>query len=165
MVAIKLVLIAAALTLVHDHRNPANDAWLKELASGRGLCCDGSDAVRVDDPDWTVAEDARFTDVNDKMVECRRNTYSGWNERVGEENSHGRYCVRLRIHPKDDGDQEMAWFFVPDKAVVSHSGNGVTEAPARNQDGQTRVWPMTSTLGDGRETVYGVRCFLPGVLG
>lgn len=163
------ILLVAVPVRAHDAKHPENNEWLRQLASGRGPCCDGSDAVRVDDPDWTIAEDGKFTFIKDgkpEIIECRRNSFGGWGEQIGEANSHGRYCVRLKVYPEDKADQETAWFFVPDMAVVSYSGDGsMVKGGGRNQDGQTRVWPMTSSFGGGRVTVFGVRCFLPGVLG
>ncbi|HJU06578.1 MAG TPA: hypothetical protein VJ692_15630 [Nitrospiraceae bacterium] len=37
----------------HDHSRPDLDGWFKALQSKKaGPCCDGSDAMRIDDPDW-----------------------------------------------------------------------------------------------------------------
>jgi hypothetical protein len=56
------VVIYAVLAIkpahAHDHTNPKNNEWLESLHNGQGVpCCDGSDALRIDDVDWqTVCE-------------------------------------------------------------------------------------------------------------
>lgn len=58
---IKVALVFAVLAYValmlstvfaHDHDNPQLNGWFKELKSKNGPCCDGADAMRLDDPDW-----------------------------------------------------------------------------------------------------------------
>src|ERR1700758_3617477 len=39
-------------SLAHDHNRPELNDWFKTLHSGKGLCCDGSDATSLEDPDW-----------------------------------------------------------------------------------------------------------------
>jgi hypothetical protein len=36
----------------HDHEHPELNKWFESLKSGKGLCCNGRDAVHVADPDW-----------------------------------------------------------------------------------------------------------------
>jgi hypothetical protein len=36
----------------YDHGHPELNKWFESLKSGKGLCCDGKDAVHVADPDW-----------------------------------------------------------------------------------------------------------------
>lgn len=36
----------------HDHARPQLDGWFKGLTSGKGPCCDGSDATHLADVDW-----------------------------------------------------------------------------------------------------------------
>src|SRR3954462_12087857 len=36
----------------HDYQYPELDSWYESLHSGKGPCCDGSDAKRIDDADW-----------------------------------------------------------------------------------------------------------------
>jgi len=36
----------------HDYQHPELNSWYESLHSGKGPCCDGSDAKRVDDADW-----------------------------------------------------------------------------------------------------------------
>ena len=38
--------------LIHDTIHPVNDNWLKELEISGAPCCDGNDAIRLDDPQW-----------------------------------------------------------------------------------------------------------------
>lgn len=60
----------------HDHSHPELDGWYKSLQSRKaGPCCDGSDATRVDDPDWDndhghyrVRLEGEWVDVPDNAV-------------------------------------------------------------------------------------------------
>ena len=40
----------------HDHQHPELNSWYESLYSGKGPCCDGSDAERVDDADWETKD-------------------------------------------------------------------------------------------------------------
>lgn len=59
-----LILLIVALLIVHfsaahahDHNRPALDSWFKGLRSNAGAaCCDGSDALRLDDIDWEAKD-------------------------------------------------------------------------------------------------------------
>jgi hypothetical protein len=62
----------------HDYQHPKLNSWYESLHSGKGPCCDGNDAKRVDDADWgklrmvTVAYalDGEWVDVpNDAVVD------------------------------------------------------------------------------------------------
>lgn len=45
----------------HDHDNPEVNEWLKKLTNQiNGSCCDGSDALSINDPDWDVNGDENF---------------------------------------------------------------------------------------------------------
>jgi hypothetical protein len=52
--AIGLIVVAScAPSRAHDHNRPELNDWFRSLKSpGHGYCCDGSDALSVDDPDW-----------------------------------------------------------------------------------------------------------------
>ncbi|WP_407166798.1 hypothetical protein [Bradyrhizobium sp. ORS 111] len=59
----------------HDHRHPELNGWYESLHSGKGPCCDGSDAKRLDDVDWDVKDghyrvriDGEWVDVPDEAV-------------------------------------------------------------------------------------------------
>jgi len=47
-----LSIFTIALARAHDHRQPELNGWYESLHSGKGPCCDGTDATRVDDADW-----------------------------------------------------------------------------------------------------------------
>jgi hypothetical protein len=61
----------------HDHQHPELNSWYESLYSGKGPCCDGSDAKRVDDADWETKDghyrariDGEWVDVpNDAVVD------------------------------------------------------------------------------------------------
>jgi hypothetical protein len=147
IVAISLIVIAAALlwhgrqVRAHDAQHPANNQWLKELGSPRGVCCDGSDAVRIDEPDF------RMSDHAPDGSECRQNTPNGDSPKTGH------YCVRLLLHPQSGVLSEKVWFLVTDDALVT----------GPNKDGVVRVWPIATASADSEPvTTMGIRCFLEG---
>ena len=46
--------------LAHDHEHPENDEWLRSLTNQiNGSCCDGSDALSINDPDWNTNDDPK----------------------------------------------------------------------------------------------------------
>ena len=47
-----LPIFAIGPARAHDHDHPELNGWYESLHSGKGPCCDGSDAKRVDDADW-----------------------------------------------------------------------------------------------------------------
>lgn len=55
-----LAAVAALVTLafshpVHGHDHGQDDQWFQSLTNQMGgSCCDGSDFVRVEDPDWGI---------------------------------------------------------------------------------------------------------------
>ncbi|MCA6108340.1 hypothetical protein [Bradyrhizobium cenepequi] len=61
----------------HDYQHPELNSWYESLHSGKGPCCDGSDAKRVDDVDWETKDahyrvriDGEWVDVpNDAVVD------------------------------------------------------------------------------------------------
>jgi hypothetical protein len=75
ILAIMLSIFASGLACAHDHRRPDLNSWYGSLHSGKGLCCDGSDAKRVDDADWDskdghyrVRIDGEWVDVPQEAV-------------------------------------------------------------------------------------------------
>ncbi|WP_371496193.1 hypothetical protein [Bradyrhizobium sp.] len=76
-----LALMASNSTIgrarAHDYQHPELNSWYESLRSGKGLCCDGSDAKRVDDADWETKDghyrvriDGVWVDVpNDAVVD------------------------------------------------------------------------------------------------
>ena len=72
--AIAAVLVClASLAGAHDGHH---DEWFKSLTNELGVpCCDGSDALRVEDPDWAIKDghyrvflDGKWMDVPDDRV-------------------------------------------------------------------------------------------------
>ena len=59
----------------HDYPHPELNGWYESLQSGKGPCCDGSDAKRVDDADWESTDghyrvriDGEWVDVPSEAV-------------------------------------------------------------------------------------------------
>ena len=59
----------------HDHQHPELNGWYESLRSGKGPCCDGTDAERVDDADWDTKDghyrvriDGEWVDVPNEAV-------------------------------------------------------------------------------------------------
>jgi hypothetical protein len=62
--------------IAHDHSRPELDSWFMSLQSkGKSPCCDGSEAMRLDDVDWDskdghyrVRLQGEWVDVPDSAV-------------------------------------------------------------------------------------------------
>lgn len=74
-IAIVVILFLAVRASAHDHNHPELNAWFMGLHSGKGACCDGSDAMSIDDPDWQndsghyrVRLEGEWVDVPDDAV-------------------------------------------------------------------------------------------------
>lgn len=88
----------------HDAIHPELTPWFKTLKSGKGMCCDGYDALHLSDVDW---------------------------ETQNKETSH--YRVRIPMNSADMAKAAMGeavetqWVDVPDDAVVTEPNrDGVT---------------------------------------
>jgi hypothetical protein len=105
-VAILTVLLLLSLpALAHDHEHPELNGWYQGLHSGKGACCDGSEAVHLADVDWE-SRDGHYRvriadewwDVPDWAVLDEPNrdgrtlvwTYNDWN------NVTGKLTVKVR---------------------------------------------------------------------
>lgn len=73
--ALLLAALISPSTHAHDHEHPELNSWYQSLHSGKGPCCDGSDAVRIADPDWETANghyrvriEGEWIDVPDEAV-------------------------------------------------------------------------------------------------
>jgi hypothetical protein len=72
-----LAVIALGRARAHDYQHPELNSWYESLHSGKGPCCNGSDAKRVDDADWETKDghyrvriDGEWVDVpNDAVVD------------------------------------------------------------------------------------------------
>lgn len=154
------VLGLCAYALAHDAHHPENNQWMKTLASQVGPCCDGSDAVRVDDPDWAMAENGHMQLADGSKVECEK---SGLNGPMGQPEGH--YCVRLKVHPDDQQNQETKWFMVPVTAEVTSDNSKTANGAVQSRDGVVRVWPVIMSQFGAKAEVIGIRCFLAGASG
>jgi hypothetical protein len=87
--AVLVVVLAAPFGHAHDHQRPDLNDWFTKLRSGKGPCCDGSDAVSLEDPDWET------------------------------HGSHYRVRVPRYGYVTDGRQQELVWVDVPEEAVIS----------------------------------------------
>ncbi|TPQ36902.1 hypothetical protein C2U70_11855 [Bradyrhizobium guangdongense] len=87
--ALLLVTFAAPLVRAHDHNRPDLNDWFMKLQSGKGPCCDGTDAVSLEDPDWEA------------------------------KGSHYRVRVPRYGYVPNGQQQELIWVDVPAEAVIS----------------------------------------------
>ena len=55
--AVALSVLTIGSAHAHDRDHPELNGWYETLHSGKGPCCDGSEAKRVDDADWEIAND------------------------------------------------------------------------------------------------------------
>lgn len=70
-----LALSSIPRSYAHDHSHPELNGWFNKLQSSKGLCCDGSDALRLDDVDWDTKDghyrvrlEGEWVDVPDTAV-------------------------------------------------------------------------------------------------
>lgn len=53
-----LLILAAGTAMAHDYQHPELKSWFMSLHNSQGTpCCDGEDAVHVEDADWTTSCD------------------------------------------------------------------------------------------------------------
>ena len=65
------MLCLATAALAHDGHH---DDWFKGLHNGLNVtCCDGSDALRVEDPDWDVSGQSYRVRLEGKWIEVPPN--------------------------------------------------------------------------------------------
>lgn len=60
-VIIWLVILAIGMMAAahaHDHEHPELNQWFMDLKSGKGLCCDGDEALHLTDVQWETAGEA-----------------------------------------------------------------------------------------------------------
>lgn len=55
-VYLSIVLFAMSIAHGHDMTHPELNNWFASLRSGKGLCCDGSDALHLRDIDWETKD-------------------------------------------------------------------------------------------------------------
>lgn len=83
LIAITAALVVATAAYAHRHDAPELKDWLTGLHDGNGIsCCDATEALRIDDPDWDndnghyrVRLEGRWIDVPDKAVINEPNRY------------------------------------------------------------------------------------------
>ncbi|WP_181769341.1 hypothetical protein [Bradyrhizobium sp. UNPA324] len=66
---VMLPISTIGLARAHDYQHPELKDWYESLHSGKGLCCDGSDAKRVDDADWETKDDHYRVRIDGEWVD------------------------------------------------------------------------------------------------
>jgi hypothetical protein len=93
IVAFTLSIFTIGQVRAHDHEHPELNSWYESLRSGKGPCCDGSDATKLKDVEWQT-----------------------------QNLQHSHYKVLLPAQPIVNPDAPpgaMVWVDVPDEAVLS----------------------------------------------
>jgi hypothetical protein len=74
-VILLIMLLHSCASSAHDHDRPELNKWFKSLQSGKGPCCNNTEAIHVDDPDWQndsghyrVRLEGEWVDVPDDAV-------------------------------------------------------------------------------------------------
>ena len=78
-----VAMISLSASYAHDHNRPELNGWFRSLQSqGLNICCDGSDAKSIEDPDWEnnsgryrVRLEGQWFDVPDTAVVTVPNKY------------------------------------------------------------------------------------------
>ena len=87
----------------HDHENPELNSWYESLRSGKGPCCDGSDAKRVDDADWESKDGHYRVRIDGEWVDVPREAVVDGPNRAG----------RTMVWPYYQGGHPKARCFMP----------------------------------------------------
>lgn len=56
MFALVFLPLFCSLVFAHDHERPELGDWFMKLKSGKGLCCDGDEALHLDHVDWETQD-------------------------------------------------------------------------------------------------------------
>ncbi|WP_225117621.1 hypothetical protein [Bradyrhizobium sp. BRP22] len=72
ILAILLSLFAFGPARAHDYGHPELNHWYESLHSGKGPCCDGTDAKRVDDADWESKDGHYRVRIDGEWVDVPR---------------------------------------------------------------------------------------------
>ncbi len=133
-----ILLVTAAITLVHMNDHPELDNWMSglKIPGSSATCCSSIDGSTLAAEDYFSLDEARPEDV----AKCRLTTY-----RMPGQQEKNSYCVHLF-------DQ---WWLVPERAVLLEP----------NKYGQAIVWGSwgwETVDGVSRKTVSFFRCFMPG---
>jgi hypothetical protein len=93
IIMVGVMLSIFTIARAHDHEHPELNSWYEGLRSGKGPCCDGSDATKLKDVEWQTQNLA-----------------------------HSHYKVLLPAQPiinPDAPSGAMVWVDVPDEAVLT----------------------------------------------
>lgn len=92
-----LSILASGRARTHDHLHPELNSWFESLHSGKGPCCDGADAKRVDDADWETRDNHYRVRIDGEWIDVPNEAV------VSEPNLAGHSMVwpyYLNGHPK-----------------------------------------------------------------
>jgi hypothetical protein len=83
-----LLIIILAISIVgyahaHDRQRPELNGWYASLHSGKGPCCDGTDAKRVDDADWDTKDDHYRVRIDGEWVDVPKDAVVDGPNRAG----------------------------------------------------------------------------------
>jgi hypothetical protein len=80
-----LTVMLSTLTIAHahDHARPELNGWYESLRSGKGPCCDGSDAKRVDDADWESKDGHYRVRIDGEWIDVPREAVVDGPNRAG----------------------------------------------------------------------------------
>lgn len=88
MLILVVLYLGVRAASAHDHEHPELNGWFESLQSGKGPCCDGSDALHLADPEWQSHD------------------------------GHYRVLLPKNPNITYDLEQNGEWVDVPDEAVV-----------------------------------------------
>jgi len=83
LVVVAVMLSTFAMARAHDQERPELNAWYESLRSGKGPCCDGSDAKRVDDADWESKDGHYRVRIDGEWVDIPREAVVDGPNRAG----------------------------------------------------------------------------------
>jgi hypothetical protein len=103
LVTFAVTLSSLTAARAHDHARPELNGWYQSLRSGKGPCCDGSDARRVDDADWESRDGHYRVRIDGEWVDVPREAVVDGPNRAG----------RAMVWPYYDDGHPKARCFMP----------------------------------------------------
>jgi hypothetical protein len=83
LVIFAVMLSTFTIVRAHDHERPELNGWYQSLRSGKGPCCDGSDAKRLDDADWESRDGHYRVRIDGEWVDVPADAVVGGPNRAG----------------------------------------------------------------------------------
>jgi hypothetical protein len=108
ILAIAWLALHMAMAAAHDRNRPELDNWFMSLQSGKGPCCDGSDAQHLSDVEWQSHDGHYRVKIEDQWIDVPDDAV------IKQPNLNGRTMVwPYRRNYMDGHDEIIIRCFMP----------------------------------------------------